>query len=363
MRHLALALTLLAVPAPCAASASPGPPPDERLAGLEVIGEAVVRDLALQVHCDATNLIDDTARCALRARFSLEAIGEVSIHAGPRAPRPDGETSLRAMGQLVRVGEVRVDGEVLGEEPRGLEPGARVEVEIEADRELGRGVEYVGEAPWIVMPMVGRHPLFGQSEGMRRGGDGIGGVLVDGARVRFEGELGVEVEAPGFLHVRVAGHEVDGSRTLDASRPTLSLGIEARPDADPVVQLGGPVVALGATGPFPGSPDDEPRFHLSVGYELGLFEWVLVSAAFETDFDSIAEALVVEAATPQLMVIVPSISGGVGVVARQLGDRDADAALRLRAGVHLFGVGVRADYDYWPTTGDWTVTIAARISL
>ncbi|MCA9610640.1 MAG: hypothetical protein KC619_33825 [Myxococcales bacterium] len=350
----ALVAALFALPSPCSASADPGPPPRRALASIRVQGPAIVRELAIEVRCDSTDLIEDAAACEVRASFSLEAEDDLRIEAGPTA-----EAGER--GERIQVeGRVAIDGAPL-EAPIEIGPGAIVRVVIEASSRVGVSVDYVEDAPWVLLPMLTRHPLLGETRQIRRRGDGVRGALVEGARVRVEGGARVDVRGADFVRVEVGGRNARGVDSLDVSAPSLALLVAAPEPLREGLQHGGPFVALGASQPI--EADAFERFHLSVGYEVGLFEWVFVTAAFETDFASIHESVVVEAQTPQLMMIVPGLSAGFGVVARQLGDRDADAALRLRAGAQLFGAGVRADFDYWPATGAWTVASTIRVSL
>ena len=89
----------------------------------------------------------------------------------------------------------------------------------------------------------------------------------------------------------------------------------------------------------------------------------MLSAWVETDLDSLYESLLVEFSLPGLIFAVPGLGVGVGAVARQLGDRDADAALRVRVSAQWFAVGLVADFDYWPVLGRWTGVVRARVSL
>jgi len=134
------------------------------------------------------------------------------------------------------------------------------------------------------------------------------------------------------------------------------------PEGEPsVIQHGGPVLALGTRLDL--SDEDDRRFLFRGAYELAVASYFIGSVSFESDFDSIYESVVIEAASPELLIVLPSLSAGVGFVARQLGNRDADAGLRLRTGINFIAVGVTMDFDYWPTIGDWTAVIAGRISL
>mgnify|MGYP001598565147 CR=1 FL=1 len=163
------------------------------------------------------------------------------------------------------------------------------------------------------------------------------------------------------MHVSVGAEPVLGIADVVAPRPSLALGVSGGGSDDSIVQHGGPYLAMGLRGTT--APDDEGRFALRVGYELALVEHVIGSIAFETDFDSILESVLVEIASPELAILIPSFAAGVGLALRQLGQRDADAALRLHIGANVLSAGVAVDLDYWPAIADWTLTAVARVSV
>lgn len=145
----------------------------------------------------------------------------------------------------------------------------------------------------------------------------------------------------------------------------VTLLLEAACDRGPPsipLANGGPALTL--TGRF-----DAARAYagvrtiLSVGYEVGLFDYLIVSAWFETDFEEISEAVIVEGALPSIIYAIPGLSFGVGAVARQLGQRDVDAAFRMRIGLHWYYVGFVGDFDYWPAIPGWTATLGMRLGI
>ena len=212
---------------------------------------------------------------------------------------------------------------------------------------------------FVLVPIRARHMFLGESTATRAEGDGAYGTLIEGAVV--SGPIRVHVEAPPELFVNVAGQTVESDAELPPETTNIALVLPAPEHEAQPIQDGGPLLLLGAR--FDLFREDGGNFLLGGGYEVGIADYVLASLSFETNFESIMESLVVEIATPELLVIFPSLAAGVGVVARQLGNRDADAALRLRVGFNVMSVGVVSDFDYWPAIGDWTASMSCRLSI
>ena len=149
-------------------------------------------------------------------------------------------------------------------------------------------------------------------------------------------------------------------------RVTVTLALPPRDSVHGFVRAGGPVLAYGVrysdvfTSGLEGLKD---RGLVRGAWELGLGERGFVSAAIETDFDSVFESIVFDVATPDLMLTVPSLRVGGGLVARELGPRDADLGLRMRVGASVMLVGADLDLDYWPAIDDATLTSTLRVSL
>jgi hypothetical protein len=334
------------------AGAVPLPDPGEQLAGIFVIGAATARDARVDVRCEGAGFEDPAARCAVRVSFVVVADDALEL----RATTPE----LVFERPRTMRGELRIDGERLdGTVTRA--PGSETRVELAATFELAVTRDWRG-TPWIAEPMLTRHFLFGESAAIARRGDGIVGPLVAGAGLRVQGTIEAHVDVPGGVEVWVGEQVVDGDARVTSAELDLRVGLAAPPTFDALVANGGPVLGLGWRGTTRDG-DGDGRFELRLGYELALAEYVFGALAFETDFESIMESLVIEIVAPGVAFFVPSVSAGVGVVARQLGTRDADAALRLRLGAVYFSLGVSVDFDYWPAIGDWTTSVVVRLSL
>jgi hypothetical protein len=206
-----------------------------------------------------------------------------------------------------------------------------------------------------------RHLLFGGGPEPRLEAVPVSGRLIEGASVRIEGSVHVRMRAPEFVRVRLDGATLQPDSRRDSQHLGLDLSLDLPWHAPSLLQPGGPLLALGVRFPDLRSEGGD-RFLLRVGYELGFTPHLFASAALESDFDSLMESVVVEAATPALFIL-PGVAAGVGVVARQFGPGRADAALRLQVAIHMPVLGVVADFDYWPSVQIWTGSIAARFSL
>jgi len=116
----------------------------------------------------------------------------------------------------------------------------------------------------------------------------------------------------------------------------------------------------------PAGPITRPRGSTSgrvlAPSQVAAEEHFIASLWFETDTESISEALLIEVAAPGLFIL-PSLAVGVGVVATQLGPRNADAALRIRMTSSSWGLGFVSDFDYFPSTGTWSAGLAGRFGI
>lgn len=337
--HLAARLLFaalgLVLAAPCAGLAQERIDPPE----LAIVGRAVVRDIEVRVVCEGFGDEQNAVQCRVTTRAELEAEGD-----GVRlCPGSCGAPVFYRQ-------HVVVDGELLRGE-RTLSRGERVQVatEVQVPLSVERGLEGL-----LTQPALGvRHPALGESWLSHHSSRTVRIRPFGGAQLEARGPARVELSAPPRVR----------ARTTTPGVPQVEVQLRpphGGPPSGPLAH-GGPVVTLG--GRMPLADGVGINFLLGVGYELGLFEHLIVSAWFETDFDSISEAIVIEAAAPGLIIIVPSLSAGVGVVARQLGVQSADAGLRLRLGASFYFAGFVADFDYWAVAGTWSGTFSARISL
>ncbi len=334
----------------------PPPPPPPPLAALSVTGAALVRDAQLEVRCEDVSEELPAVRCGVVARFELVAVEQLELR-DARA-RPDvGFRSDPAPHESED--HVWVDGAPLLE-VRPLAPGQRVRVELSSAAALSAHETSSGSG-WIVPAMRLRHLLFGGGPEPHLEAVSVSGQLIEGASVRVEGSVHVRMRAPRFVRVQLDGATLEPDSRRDSQHLELNLSLDLPWHAPSLLQPGGPLLALGARFPDLRS-DGGGRFLLRVGYELGFTPYFFGSVAVESDFDSLMESVVLEAATPAVFIL-PGVAAGVGVVARQFGHRGADAALRLQVAIHLPVLGVVADFDYWPSVQSWTGTIAARFSL
>ena len=343
-----LVLMILLVARGAAGSASPvferrDPPPLVR-----VLGSAELCDARVTVDCISRRILERSARCEVRATFTIAATGAVTL------------TPEAYLGERDRV-------ELGGAGPT-LAAGQVATVTITARRALSTSWRL--RDPYIIPAMVVRHMFLGESTSrQRRAGEDVV-VLAGGPELVLGGEPALEADGDGRVRIALGRDEVvvdergrprstsgrvasaDEGRTRER-RLLVSLTVPPIADAHGWLHQGGPLLAAGVR---------QDRFVLRGAWEVGLGERLFLTASVETDFDSVLESLVLDVATPQPLII-PSVRAGVGVVARQLGPRDADVGVRLRAGASLFAMGGDVDFDYWPAIDEWTLTAAARLSL
>lgn len=322
---------------------------------VHIDGEATVRDMRAVVRCDTRWFLERTAECTVRARFEVVARGALTF-----------VVNERAAGD-----EVRFDGRrTVGTR---LESGGHVQVEVSARRTFSTRLRWKN-GPWVLPPMVSRHPFLGDTEATEHRGGDASIALCGGGAVTYEGE--VALDAQGDRRVRSAAWQ--GSGAVMATTPVLrtesegggeraqesvmgvSMSLAGREDHRGVFQNGGPVLSLGARSPLQG---EGLRFLLRGAYEVGLAEYFFGSVSVETDFESVFESFVVDVASPELLIVIPSFHAGVGMVARQLGTRPPDFGLRLRVGGGIPSVGGDVDFDYWPEISGWTLSTVFRLGM
>lgn len=230
----------------------------------------------------------------------------------------------------------------------------------------GVGVaQRTGEPTALSQPPLGlRHPLLGESWLSYQRPQTVRVEVTAGSELAAEGRVAVDLPSTPGTHVKVNGNSVSPSEpSAPSGIPRIDVELRAPQGGPPVGPLahGGPAITLGARLPL---PSGSGRFLFGVGYGLGLVDYLVVSAWLETDFDDhVSEALLIEAAAPGYLFIFPSVSAGVGLVARQLGVQGSDAGVRIRMSATYFAAGFVADFDYWAVAGTWTASLAARISL
>lgn len=354
MRPAIAATLAILLPLPAAASPSPRAvprrPPDALVA---IAGRAVVRGAWARIRCDALVLTETFATCRVEARFDVAM--------------PDGGT----LTPNASPGDaIRFDGAPA--QPLPLPAGRSVRVTLSATRGLSTSSRWRG-GPWVLSPMVARHPFLGEAPDVEHTGGSAEVPLYAGEAVTQAGEVALDADGDGVVAVRAgsfdaslrqsdeytpAAHDEPPARVEHRASVSMSLGAREAPERA-VLRNGGPVLAFGMRGPI----DREPSRGLyRMGWEVALFEYVFVQGALETDGDSLFESAVVDVSSPEIAVILPSFRLGVGAVARQLGPRPADGALRLRVGANLLPAGFDVDFDYWPAVAEWTVALTCRLS-
>ncbi len=340
LRAMWVWLVALLCPVHALAMAAPrgGPEPPRTLVRVE--GVARVYDVVIDVGCMGTNLLDGSARCTLAVAASIDAIESVALTLDAEA-------------------DVSLDGQRVQSSAR-IGDGVSARITIRASVDLTESRDW-SDAPWILPAVHSRHPLLGEGPSLRVGGDGARIEAIDGAHVRFEGALWVDARRVGSVHARVGELEVDDARSLAAQRPSIALGTTPRQRDDEVMQHGGPVLALGSRLSL--ADESSERFLVRLSYEAGLFEHALVAVGVETDGRSFLASAGLAVGTPLVAIFLPSVAGGVGIVARQEEENRADAGLRLRLDATTFGAGFGVDVDYFPATGEWWASSTIRVGL
>ena len=347
MRLLVVLAIVIGAPAAAAASASPLPPTDPPPL-IHVEGAATVRDLRAEVRCTTRRLVETRATCKVSASFEIEATAAVTF------------TALRTRDTID-----------FGGHPAGLDAGQRTRITIAGTFAMGTSTRFAN-APFIIPVAWVRHPLLGRSRDLDQQDGHARLILISGRELIIEGEAALDVHGEGRVVADVSRGEVRTdrggrpTRSQSAPRPddpeyamerrvVLGLTLRGRGPGRGLVQQGGPVIGLGAR---------EDRFLLRGGWEVSVGTHFFVAAMFETDFDSIFESIVVEAASDSYLVLLPSLHVGTGLVAGQYLPRDPDVGLRLRVGAnYLTALGVDLDFDYWPSIDEWTLIGTGRLSL
>lgn len=357
-RIVGATLVALFLTPPCLAMASAMPEPDPRqeeearvhatLGWVLVEGEGRVSDPHVEVSCAEVDLglVVRAVSCRLRASFALFSYGEVSVR---RASAHDGFRGDVPQG-------IEVMGERLGDAPRRFGPGMSVTVRIDHSFDLSTSTSI--EDDFVMRPNVSRHLVMGESGGLRRHDARFDAPLVAGRGLAVDSEIELRAEPP--THV-----SVDASVGAPGS-PRLRVAIAlAAPDYDEgIFQNGGVVLELGARAPR--WEADTEDFFVAVGYEVALYEYFYVRAMVETDFTSLYQSLLLEAASPHLLFLIPSLNVGLGAVLAERADGRVEGALRVRVGAQIlpfFVVGLGASFDYWPAADEWSATLAARVSI
>jgi hypothetical protein len=309
------------------------PEPSQMCGAVRVDGEAVAHEVSVLVERTASS---GFPRYHVWSRLLLEA-------------GPDGAAvHVRARGPDARL---EVDGQVVPGPTVVLEPGQRAVV-------VARHEDW-WETPGqrLLFPALElRHFVFGEPWRFHRQHRSTTILPVCGRALEMDGAARVDVRGFPGMRVHVNRARVDTWPHVTDRLPRIELSRTHEPES---LANGGPAVLLGGRMSTDGLASD---FVLGVGYEVGLVEHLILSVWFETDIDSISEALVLEVASPALFIL-PAVSAGVGVVATQLGPRGADGGLRLKASLFSFLLSFAATFDYYFASGGWNITLGGQIGI
>jgi len=155
------------------------------------------------------------------------------------------------------------------------------------------------------------------------------------------------------------GRLVERFRIEGARVDTLTLAMEVPP---PLPFNGGLLLGIG------GNLDDSGGLRARFGYEIAAPEWLLLSLAVDTNFrDDVVLAPGIEAATPSILGIIPSLGVGLGAPVR-LVERDRRVGLRVQLTVHWPILGWVTCFDLYPGQGfdeprRFQVAMLAQIGL
>jgi hypothetical protein len=209
-------------------------------------------------------------------------------------------------------------------------------------------------------PLAARHPILGES--WQSASRGFVWIRPDDLRFASVGPTSIEVRVPdgwfggadlkSSADARVFTYSSsEGSAHRDV---TLQL---SRGSRHGFIRHGGPFLAFG------GTIDEGIRARL--GYTVAFGEFVLASLAVDSDFER--QVII----TPQVeiaswsMVLIPSLSLGLGVPIR-VTEHEMYArtvGLRVEASATFLALGFVATLDIWPATESYQITLLGRIGL
>jgi hypothetical protein len=325
-----------------ARAASPAPEPPPGFPSIASEHPLVVEAGRLHVRCGAFDFIGVIASCRVTAslRVRVEHDDVLVVRAEPTdVVLLDGRPLTST--QFVRAGSV-LDLHMQGERPLEVSPDAE-------------------ESPYVLSAAFTRHPVAGEHREM--GTASTGTDLSFLAHARLEGVIELDVRDRGVVSVHAGERAIASTAELRAPDALAGLHLSLTRDRTHERPLanGGPYAILGSRLALSDEPE---QLVAALGYEVILENAFFASLSIGTDGASLFEALVVEIAAPDPLYILGSFGAGVGAVFRQLGAREADAALRLRLSWQLpMLFGVVADLDWWPSIEEATLTVGARLSL
>lgn len=347
MRTIASALVLcvwllLDVASVHARAASPAPEPPPGFPTIASEHALVVEAGRVHVRCGAFDFIGVIATCRVTASLRV------------RVEHDDVLASRAEPGDVVLL-----DGRPLAA-TRFVRAGTVLTLHVQGERSLDVSPD-AEESPYVLSAAFTRHPLAGEHREM--GTASTGTDLSFLAHARLEGVVEIDARDRGLVSVRVGERTIGTAAELRAPDVLADLRLHLERDRTHERPLanGGPYAILGSRLSLSDAPE---QLVFALGYEVILENAFFASLSIGTDGASLSEALVVEIAAPDPLYILGSFGAGVGVVFRQLGAREADAALRLRLSWQLpMLFGVVADLDWWPSIEEATITVGARLSL
>ncbi len=351
MMRVVVVLFVLALPSIARAAAMPEPPPPPPPIPVFPIEQGVATDRALDVRCEA--LSREAARCTMTLELDVVANGDAD--ASFFVPIANGvHVDPTLEDDPARPGWIRVPA------------SERAHVRIVAVRTIAVGT--AGEQRYVLMAdaLYTRHMLLA-TRSPRMGGEGErtpGGYASElfAQDAPIAGPLSVTATLPDNVQLSVDGQPA-ANGSIEGGR-TMSLVIEPDPADEAVLRQGGPFLGAGAQTE---ATNEDYRFLMRAGYELGIHDWVIGSVAVETDFQTrFTSSLMVEIATPPRVVLIlglPSCSAGIGVtwdVSEEHGHR---AGLRLAAGAGPPVVAVQGTFDYYASDDEWVIGLVGRVGL
>jgi len=112
----------------------------------------------------------------------------------------------------------------------------------------------------------------------------------------------------------------------------------------PLVADGGLLAGVG------GAFGDQAGLRLRLGYEVALRGWLLASLAAESDLQTRVRIVpAIEAASPAILFIIPSVGVGAGVPVQVW--PQARVGIRLQASLHVYPAGLLFAADFYPRAG------------
>ena len=121
---------------------------------------------------------------------------------------------------------------------------------------------------------------------------------------------------------------------------------------------GGPTLGIGGRL-------DRPELRLRAGVEASILSPIVIEGLhIETDASKQWTVIpTVEAATPDLFIIIPSAAAGVGVPVRVESGQPVRVGGRAQITLHFPLIGVVFPIDYYPSSNAWDLSLMGRISL